>query len=152
VVPKVFDFGLFHPARSDSPLGGFGGTLLYAAPERVSEGEPPGPESDVWSLGVMLFECLTGEVPFPIADRATLFEALVEAEVPRITELLPDLPAPLGAAIERAMSRSRKDRYPNGEALHRALTEAAQRASLDPAAALDGFWRPLVERAASRDR
>ena len=60
------DFGLTKRSTSRSGLTGTGvfvGTLEYAAPEQF-EGKPLGPQTDVYSLGCVLFECLTGEPPF----------------------------------------------------------------------------------------
>ena len=101
---RLLDFGL---ARMDSAdtlteAGDVPGTLAYIAPERLA-GEQATPASDVWSVGVLLWEALAGEHPF---WRPSLVESAraVEAGAPSLRELRPDLPRPLAATVDRALS------------------------------------------------
>jgi serine/threonine protein kinase len=100
------DFGLIK-VPSDDPLtqtGQFIGTIDYVAPEQV-QGEPATAASDTYSLAGVLFECLTGQVPFAHPnDAATLF-AHVTAPPPRVSELRPELPAALDDVIARGMAK-----------------------------------------------
>jgi serine/threonine protein kinase len=101
------DFGLIK-APSDDPLtqtGQFIGTIDYVAPEMV-QGELATPASDTYALAGVLFECLTGQVPFAHPnDAATLF-AHVTAPPPRVTEARPDLPAALDEVIALGMAKN----------------------------------------------
>ncbi len=100
------DFGLIK-APSDDPLtqtGQFIGTIDYVAPEQV-QGEPPTGASDTYALAGVLYECLTGQVPYPHPnDAATLF-AHVTAPAPRVSDQRPDLPAALDALIATGMAK-----------------------------------------------
>jgi serine/threonine-protein kinase len=100
------DFGLIK-APSDDPLtqtGQFIGTIDYVSPEQV-QGEPATAASDTYALAGVLFECLTGQVPFAHPnDAATLF-AHVTAPPPRVTELRPDLPDALDQVIATGMAK-----------------------------------------------
>ncbi len=99
------------------------GTLAYVAPEQV-RGDPVDGRADVYSLGCLLYECLTGEVPFVRdSDIAVVFAHLDEPP-PRPSERVPDLPDELDAVIGKALSKQPDDRYAScGE-----LVEDARRA------------------------
>jgi serine/threonine protein kinase len=114
-VDRVYlsDFGLTKRASSDSGItatGQFVGTLDYAAPEQF-EGKSLDGRADVYSLGCVLYECLTGEVPYPRDNQAALVYAHLMAPVPKITDRRPDLPVAIDAVLERAMAKSREDRF-----------------------------------------
>ena len=82
-------------ATSDSGItatGQFVGTLDYAAPEQF-EGGGLDPRADVYSLGCVLYECLTGEVPHPRENQAALVYAHLHAPPPKVTQKRPALPA-----------------------------------------------------------
>jgi YVTN family beta-propeller protein len=112
---KVYlsDFGLTKRASSDSGLtatGQFVGTLDYAAPEQF-EGGALTPQTDVYSLGCVVYECLTGEVPFPRDREAAVLHAHLMEAPPRVTEKRPELPEGIDAAVARAMAKRPDDRY-----------------------------------------
>jgi len=113
------DFGLTKEASSDSGLtepGQFVGTGDYMAPEQI-EREPVDGRADVYSLGCVLVECLTGQVPFP-SDRlmATLW-AHVNQPPPSVSERNPDVPVAVDDVVERALAKSPADRYGTCEEL-----------------------------------
>jgi streptogramin lyase len=86
------------------------GTLAYVAPEQV-RGDPVDARADVYSLGCLLFECLTGEVPFVRdSDIAVVFAHLEEAP-PMPSERVGELPPELDAVIARALAKQPDDRY-----------------------------------------
>jgi serine/threonine protein kinase/outer membrane protein assembly factor BamB len=125
------DFGLTKRASSDSGITGTGqfvGTLDYAAPEQFT-GEPLDARTDVYSLGCVLYECLTGAPPYRKDRDAALMYAHLNEPPPKPTAQRPELPAAVDDVVATAMAKSPDDRYPTAGAL-----AAAARDSL-PAAA-----------------
>jgi YVTN family beta-propeller protein len=107
------DFGLTKRMASDSGLTGTGqfvGTLDYAAPEQF-EGKKLDGRADVYSLGCVLFECLTGEVPFRRDNQAALVYAHLMADRSKVTATRHDLPAAVDGVVEKAMAKAPPDRY-----------------------------------------
>jgi basic membrane lipoprotein Med (substrate-binding protein (PBP1-ABC) superfamily)/DNA-binding SARP family transcriptional activator/tRNA A-37 threonylcarbamoyl transferase component Bud32 len=106
------DFGLTKRSASDSAVTGTGqfvGTLDYAAPEQF-KGETPDARTDVYSLGCVLFECLTGRPPFRSENDAGLMYAHLQQPPPRVTSERPDLPHEIDRVVGRAMAKSPDDR------------------------------------------
>ena len=138
------DFGLMKHQVSRSGLtdtGQFLGTVDYVAPEQV-EGRQTDQRSDVYSLGCVLYECLTGSVPYPRdSDVAVLF-AHVQDTVPRITDLRPDLTSAIDEIGARAMAKRPEHRYANATDISRDLTEARRRLPLLARPAVAGDHRP----------
>jgi hypothetical protein len=101
---RLLDFGLARFAEADTltAAGDVPGTLAYIAPERL-HGEPASPSGDVWSVGVLLHEALSGRHPFWRPSLAETADAIAEGPPP-LRELRPDLPHPLLAAVDRALS------------------------------------------------
>ncbi|HET9248989.1 MAG TPA: BMP family ABC transporter substrate-binding protein [Actinomycetota bacterium] len=106
------DFGLTKRSASDSAVTGTGqfvGTLDYAAPEQF-KGETPDARTDVYALGCVLFECLTGRPPFRSGNDAGLMYAHLQEPPPLVTGERPDLPREIDRVVERAMAKSPEDR------------------------------------------
>ncbi len=120
------DFGLMKHQISRSGLtdtGQFLGTVDYVAPEQV-EGRPSDYRADIYSLGCVLYECLTGSVPYPRdGDVAVLF-AHVQDAVPRVTDLRRDLPAAVDEVVARAMAKPPERRYASAIDLAHELSDA----------------------------
>ncbi len=120
---RVLDFGIASLDEPDATVDDrMLGTLSYMAPE-TCQGARPTPATDVWAVGVMVYEALTGANPF----RARTPEELRERHrhPPRsLAELRPDLPRALAAAVARALE-SHPRRRPRAEALGRVLSAAA---------------------------
>ena len=109
----LVDFGLTKRAASDSGLTGtgvFAGTLSYAAPEQF-EGGPLDGRTDVYSLGCVLFECLTGVPPFRKEQDAALMHAHLSEPPPSAMALRPDLPPAIDGVVARAMAKPPDQRY-----------------------------------------
>jgi ABC-type transport system substrate-binding protein/tRNA A-37 threonylcarbamoyl transferase component Bud32 len=109
----VCDFGLARHVTSVSSLTsdrGFVGTIDYVPPEQVEGGTVDG-RADVYSLGCVLFECLSGERPFDRESELSVLFAHLNDPPPRITELRPDLPAAFDAVFEIALAKSPDQRY-----------------------------------------
>jgi serine/threonine protein kinase len=100
------DFGLIK-APDEARLTGTGqfiGTIDYVAPEQI-QAEPATSASDIYALSGVLYECLTGEVPFPKPSEAATLHAHVMAPPPKLSELRPDLPPALDEVIAAGMAK-----------------------------------------------
>ena len=107
------DFGLTKHAQSRSGLthtGQFVGTVDYVAPEQI-EGRPADKRADIYSLGCVLFECLTGVVPYHRESDVAVLWAHVQEHCPPVSTLRSDLPAGMDDVVARAMAKSPDDRY-----------------------------------------
>ena len=100
------DFGLIK-APDEARLTGTGqfiGTIDYVAPEQI-QGDPATPASDCYALAGVLYECLTGEVPFPKPSEAATLHAHVMSPPPVLSEIRPDLPPALDGVIAQGMAK-----------------------------------------------
>jgi serine/threonine protein kinase len=123
------DFGLAKAldqasARLTSKGGGFLGTLHYASPEQALGSELT-PASDLYSLGVTLFEAVTGELPLHGKTTEALLQSILHGTPKRLKEFLPKPPRDLDVVLEKLLSREPGDRYQDGEALARDLQRIA---------------------------
>ena len=146
------DFGLTRRiggARGLTVSGQVLGTIDYVAPEQV-EGGPVDGRADQYSLACVLFECLTGAVPFRRDTELAVLWAHVHDPPPRIGEYRPDLPAALDDAIGRALAKAPGDRYPSCEAL--VATAQAALAGAAPARSRQRLRRPAGRRLDRRRR
>jgi tetratricopeptide (TPR) repeat protein len=110
--PVILDFGFARAHRPDAISAGAvrEGTPSYMAPEQV-RGDTITPSSDIYALGVVLYECLTGRKPFEAKSMDALFEAItsVEPNDPRV--LNPAITPELGAVLATAMAKNPAHRY-----------------------------------------
>lgn len=137
----VTDFGIAHrTAAGDARLtqdGTMLGTLHYMSPEQV-QGLPLDGRSDLYALGVVGFQLLSGRLPFDTLEGPAVLLAHATRPAPRLHELAPSVPVALAAVIDRSLAKDPAARYATGEeladALARALEEvpASQRAASDP--------------------
>jgi serine/threonine protein kinase len=124
------DFGITKELGGRADLtspGAFVGTIDYTAPEQI-RGEPVGPAADLYALGCLLFEALTGHVPFRGETDAAVALAHVEAPPPRTGD--PDLTR-FEPVLARALAKRPQDRFPDASAFAAAVERAAE-ASPDP--------------------
>jgi serine/threonine-protein kinase len=124
---KILDFGLAHLAMDPrlAPKGAVFGTPEYMSPEQA-RGEEATAQSDLYALGVLLFEMLTGQLPFRSDDRETLLEMQRTAVAPRPRSIKPDvLPAAESIAI-KLLEKERRKRFQDAHHLHEEL-KALQR-------------------------
>ncbi|GHJ14576.1 serine/threonine-protein kinase [Micromonospora sp. AKA38] len=107
---KVLDFGIATRvgAPDEDEDGGTFGTPAYVAPERL-DGAPAQPATDVYSLGVLLFETLTGQPPYPADTWEQLSAALAEHAPPTL-DGVPGLPRPVAEICLRCLARDPRDR------------------------------------------
>jgi serine/threonine protein kinase len=110
---KVTDFGIARSLDVEHGVTQTGtvlGTSNYLSPEQAS-GQPVTPATDVYSLGVVLFELLTGEVPFPGENFVAVAMKHLNEPPPDLTEQRPDVPLRLVAAVERALEKDPSRRF-----------------------------------------
>jgi len=108
------------------------GTPAYMSPELASGERDVGPPSDVYALGCVLYELLTGEAPFTGASYQAILVRRFTGDAPRVASRRPDVPAPLDDAVARALEREPAHRFPTARAFADALlsgggTDAARR-------------------------
>ena len=140
------DFGLTRRLEEQGAQAGEGrsvGTPAYLAPEQI-EGTPVDGRADVYSLGCLLYECLTGEPPFA-GSRLEVAFAHLEEEPPTASERNPDLPDAIDAVIRRALAKSPEDRFPTCAALI-ADAEAALGLRQPPILRTTQAWSPRCRR------
>src|SRR5438132_662082 len=110
---KVTDFGIARPLDVDgvTQTGTVMGTSNYIAPEQAS-GQPVDVQTDVYSLGVVLYELLAGDVPFPGDNFVSVALKHVNEPPPNLLELRNDVPLRVAAAIDRALEKDPAARFP----------------------------------------
>ena len=119
---KVADFGIVKTAASvHTTTGHIVGTLAYMSPDRVS-GKPASVDDDLYAVGVVGYEALTGRKPFSQEDIMPLAHAIIEGRPPPLKELRPDIDPALADVIERAMSPDPLRRFGSADAMRRALS------------------------------
>jgi serine/threonine-protein kinase len=131
------DFGVARPVAGEdlTRAGDSIGTSRYTAPEvyGASRAERPGADDphdrsgDVYSLGAVLFHCLTGERPFHQVDDFSVAQLQHQGGVPRIAEVRPDLPPEFDAIAAKAMSLDKSQRYRTCGELATAFSQAVGR-------------------------
>jgi YVTN family beta-propeller protein len=120
------DFGLTKRSTSDSGLtvsGQWVGTLDYVAPEQLRGDQVDG-RADIYALGCVLYETLTGQVPFPREDDVSKLWAHIADAPPSALRLAPSVPTPLAAVAERAMQKNPADRFSTAGDFRRAALAA----------------------------
>ena len=119
---KVTDFGIAH-RTGDTALTGTGmvlGTAQYLSPEQAS-GQAATPASDVYATGVLLYQLLTGAVPFEGDSPLAVALAHVRDDVPPVRQLAPEVPAAVAAVVARATAKDPEQRYPSAQQMADAL-------------------------------
>jgi len=105
------DLGNADPASQTQP-GAIVGSAAYLSPEQVKD-EPVTPRSDIYSLGIVLYELLTGVQPFQAPTPGELIQKQINKPLPPLRARRPDLPEALDAVIQRATAKNPADRYPD---------------------------------------
>ena len=116
------------PAAPATGEGRILGTAAYMSPEQA-EGKPVDARSDLFSLGVMLYEMATGQRPFTGDTNISIISSIVKDTPKPITELNPSLPRDLGRIVRRALAKDPERRYQNAKDLRNDLEEL--KASID---------------------
>jgi Tol biopolymer transport system component/tRNA A-37 threonylcarbamoyl transferase component Bud32 len=132
---RVLDFGLAKlkqeslspvdsqtPTQSQTREGQIVGTVAYMSPEQA-EGREVDHRSDIFSLGILLYEMATGERPFRGESAVSLMTSILRDTPPSVTELRPILPMELGKIIRRALAKDREQRIQTAKELRNELQE-----------------------------
>jgi eukaryotic-like serine/threonine-protein kinase len=121
---KVTDFGIARAGASDmTETGSIMGTAQYLSPEQA-HGQPVSPRSDLYSIGVLLYELLTGRVPFDAESAVTIALKHVSERPLPPSELNPDVPPALDAVVMRALEKEPARRFADADAFIEALQTA----------------------------
>jgi serine/threonine protein kinase len=111
---KLIDFGIAGESKrtlwTRASLEDATGTPDYVSPEQI-KGKRGDNRSDIYSLGIMLFEMLTGQVPFSGLDASTAMQLRAHVDPPALCEINPNLSPSLQAVVDRAIARDRNHRY-----------------------------------------
>lgn len=119
-VVKLLDFGISKPLDTSlgpstlTKTGMVLGTPYYMAPEQV-RGKELDPRADVYATGVILYEMLTGELPFDGDSFGDLFAAILQDRPTKPSKLVPEIPAKLDRIVLKAFARAKKDRYDSAD-------------------------------------
>src|SRR5437867_3612446 len=134
---KVLDFGIAKLAEQEVPatmpkdealllvetnLGSILGTVRYMSPEQA-RGAPVDKGTDIWSLGVVLYEMVTGHAPFTGGTPGEAMSAILEMEPPSLTSYVARSPAELQQIINKTLRKDRKERYQSAHELLEALKD-----------------------------
>jgi serine/threonine protein kinase len=156
---KVLDFGLAKLAEGEqaamgvtvpAAAGRIMGTTAYMSPEQA-EGKAVDPRSDVFSLGVMLYEMAVGDRPFKGDTQVSILSSILKDHPPSVTDIKHDLPRDLGRIVKRCLAKDPEDRYQTAKDLRNDLRTL--KADLDSGAVqpVSGVTTPLsVDRPAPR--
>jgi predicted ATPase len=126
------DFGIakhLEGTTIGTPTGAIIGSPAYMAPEQI-KGEEITPQSDLYSLGGLIFEMLTGEPPFGLEDPAVLLYRQLHKPLPLVCEKCPELPPAVDTVLQKATAKDPADRYADVLSLAEAFAVAIRRPEL----------------------
>ncbi len=123
VVPKVLDFGISKmPLEKGSSSLTMTGTVLgspaYMSPEQIQDSQSVDPRTDVWSLGVILYRTLTGQLPYSAESPAALFVKICTTDPEPLEKARPGLPPGLNGAVSRCLQRDPTARFKDANELY----------------------------------
>jgi eukaryotic-like serine/threonine-protein kinase len=124
-VVKLADFGIAKAVTDESAITQVGsviGTAAYLAPEQAA-GEQVGPPADIYALGVVTYQFLSGRLPYEAQSLTELALKQMREIPPPLDELNPDVTPQLAVAVDRALALDPRDRYPDAESFRDALTD-----------------------------
>ncbi len=135
-VPKILDFGISKIVRGavEGDLTAAGttlGTPAYMAPEMLERAGQASSQSDVWALGVLLFEAVTGRLPFASQQHAALTVEISSVAALRLADVAPDAPPALALVVDRCMRRDPSERFADASELGQALDEIVVMEGID---------------------
>ena len=144
---KLADFGIAKAAEhSDmTKVGSVLGTAAYLSPEQA-RGEPAGPASDLYALGVVSYQLLAGRLPFESASLTDLARQQDTTAPPPLHEVDDQIPRALSLVVARALERDPEDRFADAAAMEQALADSMRGIAPEPTAPT----RPLDETDATR--
>jgi serine/threonine protein kinase len=133
----LMDFGIAKivGGTRHTATGAVVGTAMYMSPEQI-KGEQPDRRTDIYSLGVTLFEMVSGRPPFDAQSAMTLMMMHINDPVPNIKSLNPDVPDGLVAVINKSLAKDPNDRYQTAAQMAAALRNALSAGSASPMATM----------------
>jgi serine/threonine-protein kinase len=137
---KVLDFGIAKLTGGDEDVAltstkGQVGSPLYMSPEQLQAPKTVDHRTDVWALGTVLFELVSGQAPFIAGAVALVYAKIIATEAPPLREILPDAPPELEAVLARCLSKRPEDRFATVADLAVALAPFAPKSALPCVAA-----------------
>jgi serine/threonine protein kinase/tetratricopeptide (TPR) repeat protein len=145
---KIVDFGLAKYVGSDlSKTGARVGTVDYMSPEQ-SRGDSVDQRTDIWSLGVVLYEMLSGKRPFRAGSDHAVVNAILNSRPASLASLVPSLPIGVVSVVERAMHKDPGRRYPDSSAMLKDLEQLRD----DPSCKVSLDSTPSLPREGERRR
>lgn len=144
---KLVDFGIAKAATAEALTsnGTLKGKMPYMSPEQCS-GEPVDQRSDIFSLGIVLWELTTGKPLFSATNDFSVLQRVSKADVPKPTDLIPKYPQRLEEIVMRALQRDPDQRYPSALELQTDLEEFAHDSRLPLSATrLSKFMKSLFD-------
>ncbi|MDB4931602.1 MAG: putative serine/threonine-protein kinase pknB, partial [Myxococcaceae bacterium] len=138
VVPKLIDFGIAKVTDHDESMrrtstGTMLGTPSYMSPEQARGDSALDARSDVWSLGVVLYEMLSGFKPYTAANANVLVAMILRDDPTPLLHVSPSMPPALAAVVMRAVCRDLAQRWPSVQHFHDALLTVARNGWSDQA-------------------
>jgi serine/threonine protein kinase len=148
---KLADFGIAKAAEhSDmTKVGSVLGTAAYLSPEQA-RGEPAGPASDLYAIGVVSYQLLAGRLPFDAASLTDLARKQDTSAPPPLHELDPQIPRALSLVVARALERDAADRFEDAAAMERALADSLRGIAPEPTEATRALEATEATRALER--
>ncbi len=125
------DFGLAMELGGNNTRGTAFGTPRYIAPEQAVSSQQAVPQSDIYSLGVVVYEMLTGRVPFEDESPMSIALSHITSQPPSPRSFNPAIPAQVEAVLLRALAKEPADRYQTGEEFYKALEAAYVTAEIE---------------------
>jgi serine/threonine protein kinase len=123
---KLLDFGIAKNHDEDPRLtqvgAGVGGTPMYMSPEHV-HGKDIDSSSDIYCLGVTLWQMITGKVPYDNMNQYEIYNNIVNEPLPKVTEIYKHVSTRMQNVIEKAVSKNKTDRYDSCDSFIRALDD-----------------------------
>lgn len=125
IVPKLLDFGISKistgEALARTSTGAILGTPYYMAPEQARGERAVDRQVDIWAMGVVMYQCISGQLPLVADNYNQMILKLVMEEAPPIASLVPSLPKPVADLVHRALAKDRAQRFATMEDFVRAV-------------------------------
>lgn len=139
-IPRLADFGISRVLKSTEHSGNIAGSPLYMAPEAFRSIRSE--QTDLWAVGVLLYQLLTGKLPFVQNDIPSLMAAIITQEP---DEMPAEVPGILRKIISRSLEKDVADRYQSAEQMNIALISASRSGDLDDTFMISQEIDPLGE-------
>lgn len=129
-LPKIGDFGLARTLteaiRSETPLSGVpSGSWFYIPQEQLTHTDAISPAGDVWSMGAILYQCMTGQLPRSSHSEIVSKQFIQQIPVVPIRNLMPNIPQAMESVVVTSLQMNQADRFQNAREMYHALKNAA---------------------------